>query len=403
MKSFITTVIVTLTLLLSACSSDSSSSDTPSGPTLISIEVKPATVTLALGTTQQFEVFGKYSDNTDKDITDTVTWSLKENSGVIEAVTDSLSFVRAISKGSDELVATFGSLSDSALVIVNETSLVSLEITPQDADIKQGYTMTYTVTGFYSDNHPQDLTDEATWSIDDESIASFDMSVPNERRIGGVSAGDTTVTASFYGETNTTNIHVYDDSVAIISLEVVPSALTIAEGDTRQYYAYVLDDNGDEFLVPNALVAFEVLEDKYDIVTFGLTNLDRGELKAVSIGDASVRLTYNGVSGTSTVEVIDSFKKIIVTPSEKNLIVGETDQLLTYIVEQDDTLVSISPENGALSYESSLPNVIDVSNINDADKGTISALSAGQSVVTATFEYKGEIYTAISIITVSDN
>jgi hypothetical protein len=402
MKSFITTVLVALTLFLSACSSDSSSSDTPSGPTLMSIEVKPAIATLDIGTTQQFEVWGKYSDNTDKDITDTVIWSLKENNGVIEPVADSLSFVKGINEGSDELVATSGNLTDNALVIVNETSLVSLAITPQDEDIHEGYTKEYTVTGIYSDGHPQDLTYEASWTIADENIATFDMSTPGERRIGGVSVGDTTVTASFDSISNTTNIYVYDDTPGIVEVEVIPADLTIYPGDKRQYHAVVHYTNGDQILAPDGTVAFEVLDDRYDIIKFGSTNLNRGELEAVSIGDASVRLTYNGVSGTSTVEVVDSFKDITVHPTELTLTVGDTYQLLTYVVEQDDTLVSINPKNIALSYDSSLPNVIDVSNINDADKGTVSAMSAGRSVVTATFEYKGEIYTAISIITVSE-
>ena len=400
MKSFITSVLVALTLFLGACSSDTDDTtpEGPVGPTLISIELQPATVTLAIGTTQKFVVWGTYSDDTEKEVTDTVTWSLREDSGVIAPVTDSLSFVKAISQGSETLIATSGSVTDSALVIVNNTGLVSLEITPQDADIKIKYTEEYTVTGIYSD-HSQDLTDEANWTIASEDVATFDMST-GVRRVGGVSVGLTTVTASYDGQSNTADISVYDDSIQITSLDVIPSDLVIFAGDKRQYYANVHYDNGDVIRVPNALVAFEVLEDKYDIIRFGNTNLDRGELEAVSIGIASVRLTYNSVSGTSTVKVIDSFKEILVTPSAKTLKVGETLQLFTYIVEKDDNLVSISPDNTDLSYKSSLPNVIDVSDLNDANKGTLFALSVGQSVVTATFEYQGEKYEAISRIEV---
>src|SRR3981081_1881098 len=68
------------TLLLAACGGGGSTSSTktsvgPPTPSLTSIQVTPATPSVAKGLTQQFKATGTYSDGTTADVTTQSAWS----------------------------------------------------------------------------------------------------------------------------------------------------------------------------------------------------------------------------------------------------------------------------------------------------------------------------------------
>ena len=52
-------------------------------------------------------------------------------------------------------------------------SLVSISVTPADADVLLGTFQQFTATGTYSDHTSQDLTDSVTWSSSDSNEASI--------------------------------------------------------------------------------------------------------------------------------------------------------------------------------------------------------------------------------------
>src|ERR1700691_3387425 len=72
MKTMLLPFVLAFAGLLAGCSSGSSSS---SNPTLTSIAVTPATMSVTAGQTQQYKAVGTYSNSTTQDITAMATWT----------------------------------------------------------------------------------------------------------------------------------------------------------------------------------------------------------------------------------------------------------------------------------------------------------------------------------------
>jgi hypothetical protein len=86
-------------------------------------------------------------------------------------------------------------------VLSNQQSaptLVSITITPNSAFVYSGQTQQFTATGNYSDSSTQDLTNSATWTSSDTTVATFNSS----GLASTVLAGTVTVTAAYNGVTS---------------------------------------------------------------------------------------------------------------------------------------------------------------------------------------------------------
>ena len=240
MKYIVSLLALALTLMFSGCGS-SSSSTPPQTPVLQSITVTPASSTLDIGTTQDFKATGFYSDGTNKDITATAVWSLENNNGT---VTLSGSQAKAVKEGNDRVVATVGTISGTANITVVEAALISFQITPQKADILVGKREQFKAEGNYSDGHSQDLSDEATWTSNDDSVAQLENGTTNKAWVGGIAAGDAVITASFDGMSDTADVHVYKEA-EIDYIKITPVDITLTLGKQQKYEAKAYLDNGD--------------------------------------------------------------------------------------------------------------------------------------------------------------
>lgn len=105
----------------------------------------------------------------------------------------------------------------NTLVLVNVAptrTLTSIDLTPATSSAFVGDTVTFTATGTFSDGSTQDLTDVATWSSTEHSIATIGE--------GGTaiatSAGTTTISASNEGVSGS----------ATLTIEKIPTRLTAA-------------------------------------------------------------------------------------------------------------------------------------------------------------------------------
>src|SRR5882724_7594439 len=105
--------------LIAGCgfSSNSISIVGPPPPTLTSISVAPANLTLHTGSTCQFIATGGYSDGSQQDITASVTWSSATATvASISNVAGSGGIAAAVSAGSTTITAASGTLSGSTIL-----------------------------------------------------------------------------------------------------------------------------------------------------------------------------------------------------------------------------------------------------------------------------------------------
>ena len=137
---------------------------------LVSIAVNPQSASIALGTTQQFQATGTYSDGSTQNLTSSVFWS-SNAPGVASISTSGLA--SGIALGSTTIAATSGGITTTTLVSVTPPALVSLSISPTTASIPVLSPQQFSATGTYTDGSTQNLTNSVIWNSSANSVATI--------------------------------------------------------------------------------------------------------------------------------------------------------------------------------------------------------------------------------------
>ena len=196
---------------------------TVAGKTLVSVNVTPATASVAVNGTQQFTLTGTYSDSSTQNLTSSAAWS-SSNPSVATVVSgngcsatpntsNSCGFATGVAAGGPVTITatitasgqTFNG-SGQLSVTTSSPTLVSISVTPMSASVAVNGTQQFTATGTYSDNSTQNLTGSATWTSSDTSVATIVSgngcsATPNTSNSCGFATGVTvgspvTITAS---------------------------------------------------------------------------------------------------------------------------------------------------------------------------------------------------------------
>jgi hypothetical protein len=173
-------------------------------PTLQSITVTPAAVTIGVGATQQYTATGTYSDGSMKTLT-TETWDSSETS---IATISATGLATTVAAGSTTITASCNEISGTTPLTVSAATLLSIAVTPAGATIPAGGTEQYTATGTYSDGTMGTLPTEI-WSSSNTSIAA----ISSTGLATAVAVGTTTITATCGDVTGNTTLTVSSSSL----------------------------------------------------------------------------------------------------------------------------------------------------------------------------------------------
>src|SRR5207237_1344949 len=169
-------VLSGLILLMGCGGGGNSGSSNPPSPaaTLTSLQVTPASQSLAPGAGQQFTATGHYSDGTSKDITSSAQWSSSDSN---VASVSGTGMATAVAFGVVTVTAQSGSLQATATVNVSSagTNLTAISISPAGASIPIHTTQQFTATGSYSDGSSRDLTGLVSWGSSSTAAATIDV------------------------------------------------------------------------------------------------------------------------------------------------------------------------------------------------------------------------------------
>ena len=176
---------------------------------LVSIEVTPTNPTLPSGFTQHFIATGTYSDGSTQPLTDDVTWvSSDPPVASISNAAGSRGIATGVSPGTTTITATYGGIVGATTLTVTDAFLVSIEVTPPDPSVETAHTQQFTAIGNFSDGSSRDLTEDATWSPGDPTVASVSNAAGTKGLATGVSPGTTNITATHSGVAGTTSLTV---------------------------------------------------------------------------------------------------------------------------------------------------------------------------------------------------
>ncbi len=369
-----------------ATNSCDNSPETPPA-TLVTITVTPANKTLPIGATQQYTAIGFYSDGVSKDITALVTWSVDFVPVICDhdcvAATATISATGLATAGAVGMVqvdAKLGAIAGSTKLYVSAAALISIVITPADSTINQYDVQQFTVLGNYSDGSTKTLTSASVaWSSSLPLVAT--ISSPGGLATG-VTAGTTTITATFGAISGSTTLTIL--AVWPISITVTPANPSIPKGTTQAFVATGHYADGSNRDISNEAVW---ASDTPAVTTIDSSGLATG----LTVGVSIVSAEFGGVSGSTTFNVIPAaLSAISVSPVNPNLAQGFTKQFTATGTFSDMTLRDITLE---VNWSSATTDTASIDS-----SGLSTGIAAGTSIISAT---KDSIFgtTNLSVVT----
>ena len=259
----------------------------PPAPT--SVAVTPDTVALtALGHTVQLTAEVR-DQNARVMAGATVTWSSGDTS---VATVDAAGLVTAVAEGTATVTASAGSASGSAVVTVMP-SVATVEVSPSAETLAVGATVQLTAEAFDANGHA--VTEaEFSWESSDIAIATVDAS----GLVTGLAEGTATITASSGSAQGTAAITVASVTQSVATVEVSPSAETLAVGATVQLTAEAFDANG------HAVAEAEFSWESSDIA---IATVDAsGLVTGLAEGTATITASSGSAQGTAAITVINT-------------------------------------------------------------------------------------------------
>jgi hypothetical protein len=223
----------------------------------VSISAVPSTATVDVGEDMPVTVYANYSDYSRSDITADCSWSFYPTDAGVISYDHSRSTVTGIEYGGPQRIhftyeaggQTFGC--DSYITVAGETApehRLLIEDAPFTINVGESIQplLVRYQTRYAGGGWDQGIIVSATWNSADDSIASVTYE-SGGWRLNGVSAGGTTITASYADLTVDADVTVSDNNGTAL---ILPSPILLEVGDTFQFQQgeiqYIVTVNGVE-------------------------------------------------------------------------------------------------------------------------------------------------------------
>jgi trimeric autotransporter adhesin len=254
---------------------------------LVSIAVSPQGLSLPNGETQQLTAIATFSNGSQKNITDSATWSIAPT-GIATVGTTGL--VRSQATGSATVTAGLDSVRGSDLLTISPAVLVSIAVSPQSLSVPKGETRQLSASGTFSDGSQKNITDSATWSVTPAGFAT----VSATGLVTAQSAGSATVTAS------ASSLHESDPLTilppVLVSIAVAPVNSSIMLGTTQQLTATGTLSDGSTQDLTNSTAWSSANSSMVGVSSAGVA-------AANSVGSTSISAAADDLTGSTAITV----------------------------------------------------------------------------------------------------
>lgn len=314
-----------------------------------SVSLNKTSVTLTEGESEVLNATVKPDNATDK----TVTWSSSDAS--VAKVENGK--VTAVKAGTATISAKAGDKSAICTVTVNKkvVAVTSVTLNKTEVTLTEGESETLTATV-----KPDDASDKTvTWTSSDTSIATVD----GNGKVTAVKAGTATITAKAGDKSATCTVTVNKKVVAVTSVTLNKTELTLTEGESETLTATVKPDDATDKTVT------------WSSSDASIATVDgNGKVTAVKAGSATITAKAGDKSATCTVTVnkkVVAVTSVTLNKTELTLTEGEA-ETLTATVKPDDAT------DKTVTWTTSDASIATV----DAS-GKVTAVKAGTATITA--------------------
>jgi len=341
-------------------------------PRLLSISVTPKDASIPIGAKQKFIVTGKYDNQTTKNITGGITWKFSENIGTVNASGE----VTGVSPGKADITVTVGAFSETVTLTVSPKTLQSLAVTTGMASIPLRQTTQFTATGTFNVGD-EVLTARVTWISSNNSVATIDIM----GMARGISPGTVTITAITPPELGsfqaTSSLEVQNIKIKDIEVSAKNEAennLPLPAKMTRQFKATGQFSDNTTQDVTSAAIWDSSNKEVATVSTGGLVT-------GILAGKTVISATLGPVSNTLPLTVGAALNAILIAPINETIVVG---------LNQRFTATGLLDGGGSqdvtsqVTWSSSSPSVANFNDQSGPNKGLVTALSSGVTVIQAT-------------------
>ncbi|EPW6410894.1 beta strand repeat-containing protein [Vibrio vulnificus] len=265
-----------------------------SGATLTHVTLDAYSLQVHQGLTQSLTLTAHYSDNTTQDETASANWRSSDTS----IATASQGVITGVDEGSATITATLNGEVAVATVYVVERSIDRVEIRVGAMSINKGVSTTLDVLAYYEDakTTPVNVTNQAEISID------TNVAYTTNGKVYGYAQGTTSIDAAYKGKSapQVTGFTVTDKAPS--NLQLTPSSLTLPKGESSTYELTVIYTDRTTEVVDNAKATWSIEPDSSTHVVPTSVTINQGVVTAkADSGDATVKVTYQGLEATATV------------------------------------------------------------------------------------------------------
>ena len=348
---------------------------------LVGIQVFPPSLTAPVGEQNAFTAIGVYSDDTQRNITAEVTWSVLDSAiATVSNAIDNQGVASGVAPGSTEVVATAfvddAPLSDSAVFDVTDADVQSIVVTPIAVVVRPGFTEQARAFAQYSDGVTQEVTEQATWTAERPEIASVSNAASAPGLVTGLVPGNTTIEAFFGGAVGQRHVIVPEDDFDVA--DIFPEDVFLTPGSSAQFsfiasyaeYQFYFKDLTQDAIWASSDESIAVV----DNFPFGA-----GRVTGVSPGIVTISATVGGLSASNTISVEEAtLTGLVLAPTNLVLPVDAVQPVVALGTFDDGTVVDLTADASFVSSDATVVTLLDFFN------GYMVALSPGQATVTAT-------------------
>ncbi len=358
--------------------------------TLQRFSISPTTPTVPQGQPVTFIATGVYSDGTDSDITNLVTWS-SSNTGVATVPPGSSTF-STLSTGNTTVTSTppVGSVPAPVTTVLTVSAAVldRINVAPSSSSIAKGQTATFTATGILTDDTTTDLTSVAIWQSTNTAAATVSGNVAT-----AVNVGTTTIRATFGGKTGQATLNV--TAAQLQSIAITPTPVSIIVGTNRSMVATGTYTDGTRPITTQVTWAITNQQPAVAGETVATIGIADGIVVGSHAGTAQITATLSGVTGTAALTVVNTqLTAIEILPATPSVIVGTTVALTARGTFDNGTQQDITT---TCQWDTLDPTKATVNNAG-ASKGIVTGVASPSARITAS---RNSI-TAQRTVTVSD-
>jgi uncharacterized protein YjdB len=347
----------------------------------VSLTVTPPSPTLYVSQTQALVATVVYSDNTTGAATTSATWTSSDATVAVIAAggggfgggpAGGGATVTGMGVGTATITVTDGALSAKVTVTVTDPPLSYVQVTPTNPNIPAQATAQFTATAVFADNSTRNVTGSASWTSSTGSVAVISTSGATAGRASGLSAGTSTITATYQGMSGASVLTV---AQGISSIVVTPVVKTTVPGIPVAFTATAILSNNATFAIGGAATWISS-DPTVAIVTA------TGSATPIKAGKVTVTATYLGVSGTATLTVSSAtLASISIAPSPVTVAVNGSVQLVATGLYSDSTTIDLTNVATWTSSANAIATVSDAA----GSRGLLTALGSGSATVTVYF------------------